>query len=442
MSTEKPSFLRTFVPPKPRPALIHTLTWVNRWVNFYGIPLLRDLPGLRRIPGIRGVCDIRSIDLPAADDARLRRSIRPEHAVLITPNHPELFTDWMLDKEIGARYAPLTANWAAHEVVNGMGRWGQKFWLANHLIAQIPGQTEAAVACSLQTLHAGTPVLLHPEGGVQWQGDILSPLFAGAAKMALQAAEDGDKPVFIQPLVWKLKFTGNPEPGLRAEMAHVERQLGLDPAPGLSLSQQLARLYRTVLVRRFQDMGFAPPDAGLPFFAAQDVLAEKLLGALGRYGRFSGSPAEQAAQMLAALRQAEKDGAVFDRMERRWRKELALLLRTPASACRREQWQAEHIAECLKRLRCDHLAWGAWQNVLHKQIPRSAAARRAHIRAPEALDIRALRAEHPEWDAAAITARLHTVMQNALDALNAELASQYPPPQYDNPFFANTHKAA
>ena len=247
MSTEKPSFLRTFVTPRPHPALIHSLTWINRWVNFYGIPFLRDLPGLRRIPGIRGVCDIRRIDLPAADDARLRRSIRPEHTVFVTPNHPELFTDWMLDKEIGARYAPLTANWAAYEVVNGMGRGMQKFWLANHLIAQIPGQTDAAIAYSLRTACAGTPVLLHPEGGVQWQSDTLSPLFAGAAKMAMQAVQEGIRPVYIQPVIWKLKFIGNPEPGLRAEMAHVERQLKLEAAPQLNLSQRLSRLYHAVL---------------------------------------------------------------------------------------------------------------------------------------------------------------------------------------------------
>ena len=84
--------------------------------------------------------------------------------VFITPNHPEFFTDWMLDKELAARYAPMMANWATHDIVNGMGRWGQKFWLANNLIAQVPGDTEQALAYSIDTAATGTPVLLHPEG--------------------------------------------------------------------------------------------------------------------------------------------------------------------------------------------------------------------------------------------------------------------------------------
>lgn len=434
MNRQPASFLHTFVAPQPRPALIHVLTWVNRWVNFYGTPLLRDIPQLNRLPLVRGLCDIRHIDLPAADHTRLRRNIRPEHAVFITPNHPEFFTDWMLDKEICARYAPLTANWAAHEVVNGMGRWGQKFWLANHLIAQIPGQTSEAMAYSLRTVLSGTPVLLHPEGGVQWHSDTLSPLFVGAASMALQAVADSDKPVLIQPVIWKLRFSGNPEPGLRAEMAQVERQLKLSPQPSLSLPQQLARLYHTVLAQRFQAMNCPLPPAGTPFLAAQNVLAEHILSALSAYGRFSGSLHEQSVHMLAALRQAEKDGARFDPMTRRQRQELTWILRTPAHRHRHQPWQAEHLAECLKRLRCDHLAWGSWQNRLHKQIPRAAAARHAHIRAPEALDVRALIAAHPDWDATALTAHLQTVMQTTLDTLNHTLSEQYPPRYYPNPF--------
>ena len=433
MSAPAKRFLTTFVAPKPNKTLIQALTRINRWLNLYGTPGLRDVPYLNRLPLVRGLCDIRHIDLPAADDARLKATLAAEGMVFITPNHPEFFTDWMLDKELAARYAPMMANWATHDIVNGMGRWGQKFWLANNLIAQVPGDTEQALAYSIDTAATGTPVLLHPEGSVHWQGDHINTLFQGAAKMALQAAAQSSKPVFIQPLIWKLKFIRNEESALHAEMAQVERQLQIEAKPFLSLPLRLARLYRHVLWLRFQNMGFAPPRQ-LSFFAAQDVLLEKLLLSLNEFGTFSGSLNEQAKQMLAAIRQAEKNGQAIDRMTRRRRRELAFILRNPQEVYHQPRWQQEHIAECLKRLRCDHLAWGGMGNKIHRFVPRPVGGRNAHIRVAEPLNIRTLLAEQPELDAAALTALLQQQMQQTLDQLNAGLNSARPPQEYTNPF--------
>ena len=156
MSAPAKRFLTTFVAPKPNKTLIQAMTWANRWLNLYGTPGLRDVPYLNRLPLVRGLCDIRHLDLPAADDVRLKATLAADGMVFITPNHPEFFTDWMLDKEIAARYAPMMANWATHDIVNGMGRWGQKFWLANNLVAQVPGDTEQALAYSIDTAAAGT----------------------------------------------------------------------------------------------------------------------------------------------------------------------------------------------------------------------------------------------------------------------------------------------
>ena len=433
MSAPAKRFLTTFVAPKPNKTLIQAMTWANRWLNLYGTPGLRDVPYLNRLPLVRGLCDIRHLDLPAADDVRLKATLAADGMVFITPNHPEFFTDWMLDKEIAARYAPMMANWATHDIVNGMGRWGQKFWLANNLVAQVPGDTEQALAYSIDTAAAGTPVLLHPEGSVHWQGDHINTLFQGAAKMALQAAAQSSKPVFIQPLIWKLKFIRNEESALHAEMAQVERQLQIEAKPFLNLPLRLARLYRHVLWLRFQNMGFAPP-RHLSFFAAQDVLLEKLLLSLNEFGTFSGSLNEQAKQMLGAIRQAEKSGQSIDRMTRRRRSELAFILRNPQEVYPQPRWQQEHIAECLKRLRCDHLAWGGLGNKIHRFVPRPVGGRNAHIRVAEPLNIRALLAEQPDLDAAALTALLQQQMQQTLDQLNVELNTARSPQEYANPF--------
>ncbi|TIR44243.1 MAG: hypothetical protein E5X26_13090, partial [Mesorhizobium sp.] len=96
--------------------------------------------------GLRGVANIRHIDFPVADQQKLHACCGEGQATFITPNHPEFFTDWMIDKEIVSRVSPLAASWATHGVVNGLGRLMQKFWLANNLIAQIPGNSEAAKA--------------------------------------------------------------------------------------------------------------------------------------------------------------------------------------------------------------------------------------------------------------------------------------------------------
>ena len=135
------SFLDTFVPPRPSKPLIRAMTAVNRVFMLKGIPVLRDLWPFSKVPPFRGLANVRHLDFPAADEARLAAVCGPGKATFITPNHPEFFTDWMIDKEIVARVSPLAASWATHGVVNGLGRLAQKFWLANNLIAQIPGNS-------------------------------------------------------------------------------------------------------------------------------------------------------------------------------------------------------------------------------------------------------------------------------------------------------------
>src|SRR5262245_45941358 len=111
---------RVYRDPRPSAALIHALGPINR--HFV-------LPGLMRIA---------DIDFPAADVERLRSAVNPGTAAFLGPNHPEFFTDWMIDKEISRRASPLMAHWAAYDIVN-MNPMAQGFWLRNNLIANAPG---------------------------------------------------------------------------------------------------------------------------------------------------------------------------------------------------------------------------------------------------------------------------------------------------------------
>lgn len=126
--------------------------------------MIRALTPVARILFLRGLMKVQAIDFPATDEARFRAYVNDGTAAFIAPNHPEFLTDWLLDKELSVRHAPLMASWATHEVVNGMGAAMQWFWSSNNLIAQIPGAGGAAgknhsVGWALQ----GHAVLLHPE---------------------------------------------------------------------------------------------------------------------------------------------------------------------------------------------------------------------------------------------------------------------------------------
>ena len=424
-------FLNTFVAPKPVAGLIRALTPINRWVNLKGIPLLRDIPWLNQLPLVRGLCDIRRIDMDDASKARLAFAMNGQHASFITPNHPEFFTDWMLDKELASRFSPLTANWATHSIVNGMGAWGQKFWLANHLIAQVPGDTQAALAYSKQAAASGTPVLLHPEGQVLWQSDYVNPLFQGAAQMALELAQERPElTVLIQPVVWKLQFTRNVSHELNQELAYVEAQLGIPNQAHLALPLRLAKAHKEVLKQRFTYLGYIAPK-GQNFFALRDALLTRIIQDLSpRFGQQSGDTETQSQTLLRAIRQQEKAGLPLDTMTVRKRRELQRLLRTPKAAYSAVRWSQENIAECIKRLRNDYLKQGL-HNQLHQFVPRPVAGRIATIHATEPVDVGVLRRADPDIHADAIMNIVRERMQAALDGLNAQLPAKQ---TYANPF--------
>jgi hypothetical protein len=91
--------LTTSLPPSPSLPLVRFLVPVNRVFGLGGIPGLRRIPVLNWLPAVRGLADIEHTDFPAMDVERLRNAISAGTAAFIVPNHPELLTDWMLDKE-------------------------------------------------------------------------------------------------------------------------------------------------------------------------------------------------------------------------------------------------------------------------------------------------------------------------------------------------------
>lgn len=418
------SRLDTFVAPRPSEWLIRAMTPVNRAFMLKGIL------------GLSGVCDIRVIDFPASEQAKLASVCGDGRATFIAPNHPEFFTDWMLDKEISARVCPRAAFWATNGVVNGLGKLAQKFWLANNLIAQIPGNSEAARQHSVAWALKGNVVLLHPEGAVGWHGNHVAPLMPGAVEMAREALKRGRQAdpgfrAFVAPVVWKLAFQRDVEPGLLGECAYAEERFGIGPGEGLSLPRRVCRLYETLLERDEADLG-ADTAPGSSFAERHGVVVkaacERLAGLLGL-----DKPAPEPAELLRVARRTLRDTktdphapqikAAIDR--------LALNLRLGSYAFEGEAVTQEELAEHIKRLRNDHCK-GTFRDTLNRYVPRPAGPRTAIIRVPEPIALH----EYEGTVEEALALRRGR-MQGAIDDINAALEAGGRLKTYPNPFRAS-----
>jgi hypothetical protein len=393
---------RAWREPRPSPALIGVLGWVNRAVV---------LPHLVRL---------RHFDLPDADLARLRAAIRPGAAAFLGPNHPEFFTDWMVDKEISFRVSPLMAHWASYEIVN-VNPAAQWLWLRNNLIANVPGG--AGREYSIRWALAGHGVLLHPEGTASWHGERVGPLLPGIVDLAWATCErartaGSGRPVLVVPVVWRLRFTGDVSPRLHREMGMMERALGLPPGAGLPLGQRFAALQAGLLASRCAALGLpAPPDAsGHRYFEAQEAVTAAIVRELEALGR---RVARDPARIMHRARRAARPEA---RRERELYQELWRLTGFPRDLYDAPTLTLEAIAENLKRQRTG-LVTAGWRNALHNVVPVPAGPRVAHVRVAEPIAVH--EAYVPGGDAprrAELLEELARRLQGTLDALGAELA--------------------
>ncbi|MDX8447324.1 hypothetical protein [Mesorhizobium captivum] len=423
-----------FVAPRPNPALINVMTIVNRVVMLRGVPGFRDLLPFNRLAGLRGVSNVRHIDFPAADRQRLQACCGGGQATFITPNHPEFFTDWMIDKEIVSRVSPLAASWATHGVVNGLGRLMQKFWLANNLIAQIPGNTEAAKAHSVDWALKGHGVLLHPEGAVGWHSNYVGPLLPGAVEMGLEALKRGretnqDFRVWVAPVVWKLAFTGNVERALARECAYVEKSLKTASAANGSLPERVYRIYSTLLSRDEQACGLAAAEGASYADRQQGVLA-----VLGRElaAAIAAEPGLDMAELPRRSRRWLRDGKADADEQKRVRKlteTIQRIQRVGPWAFANQTITQEEIAEHLKRIRNDYCK-GTLRDTINRFVPQPAGPRCANIRVPEPLGLHDYEGSVDE-----ALAELRSRMQEAVTGIVGELEAAGGFISYPNPFY-------
>jgi len=399
---------RAYLDPRPSAALIRVVGWLNR---------LLILPQLTRLA---------SFDLPRADLERLRAAVRPGTAAFLGPNHPEFFTDWMIDKELSSRVSPLMAHWASHEIVN-VSPLAQWLWLRNNLIANVPGG--GGREYSIRWALAGHGVLLHPEGTASWHGERVGPLIPGIVDLAWEtcarAREVGrDVPVFIVPIVWRLHFTDDVSSGLEREMAHIERALELAPGEGMQVGERFATLQANLLRRQCEALGLPAPSApaGAGYFAAQDAAA----GAIARELELRGARVEHdLARIMRRARRSARAGIERPERERDRRLYLELwrLEGFPGALYDTPTLTQEAIAENLKRIRSVFVTRSRG-DALHNVVPVPVGRRVARVRVPEPLAVHETFAAGGDAGAAKerLLETLHARLQGSLDALNAELA--------------------
>lgn len=408
---------RAWREPRPNPTLIAVIGWVNRAVV---------LPHLVRL---------RRFDLPGADLARLRAAVHPGAAAFLGPNHPEFFTDWMVDKELSFRVSPLMAHWASYEIVN-VSPAAQWLWLRNNLIANVPGG--GGREYSIRWALTGHGVLLHPEGTASWHGERVGPLLPGIVDLAWATCERAriagrDRPVFVVPIVWRLRFAGDVSRALDREMAMMERALALPSGEGLSLGQRFAALQAELLKRRCAALGLpAPPDPrGHRYFEAQQAVEAAIVHELEALGaRVARDPARIQHRARRAVRpEARREKELFGEL---WR-----LTGFPRDVYDTPTLTLEAIAENLKRQRTS-LVTAGWRNVLHNIVPVPAGPRVAHVRVAEPIAVH--EAYAPGGDRgpvrAALLEDLARRLRGALDALGAELAPLLERSQRPNPLWS------
>ncbi len=393
---------------------------------------------------------LRGLDLPAADLARLRTAVNPGTVAFVGPAHPEFLTDWMVDKELSSRVSPLMAHWASYEIVNASPSV-RAFWLANNLIANVPGG--GGKAYSVAWAGRGHGVLLHPEGTATWQGERVSTLLPGIADMAWEAATQlharGDRrAVWLVPVVWQLEFTGDAGAGLLREIARIERELTLGAGRG-TLSQRFAALMRALLVRQCEQLALAAPalaagNDGSGYFAAQAGVIDELRGTLaGRYGVLDPDLTRAQFQLRKAMRERSTTDPDGVRRDRGRLLELMRLAGFDPALYDRPRLTQERIAEVLKRTRSSLLTRGIG-NVLQNTVPVAVAPRVVHVRAPEPIAVHeALAAAAPLGEPAAREALLaehRRRLQGALDSLGRELEPRTEPRAVTNALWSGSRQ--
>lgn len=426
------SQLMTFVRPTPNKIMMGLLIPVNRWLNLKGTSLLKWIPLVNKMPIVKGLCDITKVTISEHDSQKLKHYVNKNTVAFIGPNHPEFYTDWMLDKEISARFAPKMASWATHEVVNGMGKGMQNFWLKNNLIAQIPGTgNKEAKDYSIEHAIQGHGVLLHPEGHVGWHSDKIAPLFSGIFDMAYQAYEmtEGKKPVYMVPVVWKLAFNKDVSKQLHKEINYIEQELDLINTQSILLENRIVLVFKHTFEKIVKKHNLNIHFDNVTQYHSEIVktLIEQL--AMKMNLELNQELNVDIKKLNKKIRELDK--SMF-KEEHKMNQDIKKLVEFDFSYFSDDHLTQENMAELLKKIRIQYCTKGMG-NMIHKFIPMPIAARTVLIEVPDAICLNELvhTGNREQIKEKALT-MMKNRMQQSLDDMNEKLLNAGKVIRYEN----------
>jgi 1-acyl-sn-glycerol-3-phosphate acyltransferase len=433
-----------FTKPLPNDLLIKTLAYINRYVLLQGVPLLNSVPVLNKLPCIRGLMNITGIDIPHEDVVKLRQAVNNDTAAFIAANHPEYFTDMLLDKELSMLAFPKMASWAKDELIN-VSASVRAFWSKVNVISHKSG--DAGKEYSIQWALTGKGVLLHPEGTVRWTSDKVHKPYPGVAAMSVEAAKrslKGDKrPVYVVPIVWKMHFTRDVSRGLKKEMAQIESKLGLPINKGMPVLDQFTALLCNILAQKETEFGLAPekrqdPITGATYFDRQIQLRSELISRLeSRYGVFNGDLDWKYHNLEKAIKRMKTTDPQQYQKDKHLLQGIRYLMGFTMDVYNVPRLTQEHMAESLKRIK-QQLFPNTSIDVLKKQVPVPVASRRAQVRVDDPINVTAMLQKGLTTEDA-IKARLLSEvqrrMQGKLDEINRTIAPKIHKYSHPNPFY-------
>jgi hypothetical protein len=307
---------------------------------------------------------------------------------------------------------------------------------------------------------------------VRWTSDTVHPLFSGIAEMAVETArriarDGGARPVYIVPIVWKLRYLHDVSAAMHRDMRRIERALGLPAGNGRDLIGRFHALQENLLALQAERFGYSTGNETTHLHSAVTQSAARNLHSADFFDR-------QDAFRLWVVNDLEtrytiEPSDIVDRrvrrLERAVRAERARLrdANEPHDSARSTQARddaarvdealrlggfsrdvyftpmlsQEQIAESLKRIRAA-LVRGGLKNTVHNYLPRPYGARVAHVRVPDPIEIDPRRACASEEEREAYLQELldstRLAMQNAIDVVNAEHAREIAAFSHPNPF--------
>lgn len=301
----------------------------------------------------------------------------------------------------------------------------QKFWLGNNLIAAVRGDESAkAIEYSIDWACKGHGVLLHPEGSVNWDNEAVGSLFPGAARMAIEAARRHPSgKAHLAPLAWYLRFHGDVETELQAELDDLAKRLCMILPRG-NPAQRLTLMIQALVERVVRSSGLPARSPVMQIYDTRERLLEAVqlvaqasvpsTWKLDMPSLMAMPPLTQAAFVAKRLRETKLDPAV------RAANQLEALVKLDASCLSLSELTQEQIAHRLRRIRQDWVR-GKKLDVVARMAPRGLAKRDAHI----AVAPRVVVAAHDTPEA--VSAKVHAALVCALAEAKEQAALAHGP---------------